>query len=256
MAIQTQKDTGSTYAVTPSMDGAVWQVATQNCVVQGVGDEFDIQYSNNSLNVSFAAGSEAVICGSFFRTTSLEAITLVANSTIYLCANIDTSKPNGSRGSFTQRTSSNMQSDNINGSGTSCDLLLYIVTTGATGVTNVVDKRNIIGVGGRTYSAGNFVGISSSDVISAKIGIDTSNHIASYNTYTTYTATQDCWAIVSYTVYRVHFEVDGVDIFCSNANSSETGIFSALIKKGQVVRTYQTGNHTGTSAKLDIYGVK
>ena len=144
MAIQTLHDTGSSNSITPKMDGGVYQVSSQDCVIGGIGDEFTIQYANNSLNVSFDAGSEAVICGAFFTTTSLEAITLTANSTIYLCANIDLSKPNGSRGSFVERTASNMQSDNLNGSGTSRDLLLYIVTTGATGVTNVVDKRKIV----------------------------------------------------------------------------------------------------------------
>lgn len=144
MAIQTQKDTGDSYPISPSMDGGVYQIATTDAVVGGVGDEFTINYSANSLSVSFAAGSEAVIGGAFFKVTSLEAVTLTANSTIYLCANIDTSAANGSRGSFVERTSSNMQHDNINGSGTSRDLLLYIVTTNGSGVTNVTDKRYIL----------------------------------------------------------------------------------------------------------------
>ena len=144
MAIQTQKDTGDSYPISPAMDGGVYQIATNDAVVGGIGDEFTISYSSSSLNVSFAAGSQAVIGGAFFKVTSLTAITLTANSTIYLCANIDTSAANGSRGSFVERTSSNMQSDNINGSGTSRDLLLYVVTTNGSGVTNVTDKRNII----------------------------------------------------------------------------------------------------------------
>lgn len=144
MAIQTQKDTGDSYPITPSMDGGLYQTATNDCVVGGIGDEFTMSYSSSSLNVSFAAGSEAVIGGAFFKVTSLEAVTLTANSTIYLCANIDTSKANGSRGSFVERTASNMQSDNINGSGISRDLLLYIVTTNGSGVSNVTDMRNIV----------------------------------------------------------------------------------------------------------------
>lgn len=148
MAIQTLHDTGSSYDIPSKFDGGVYQVATQDCVVGGVGDEFTINYSNDSLNVSFNAGSQAVIGGSFFKITSLEAITLVANSTIYLCANIDLSRPNGSTGAFAQRTSSNMQDDNINGSGSSRDLLLYIITTGVNGVISVQDKRNILEKGG------------------------------------------------------------------------------------------------------------
>lgn len=143
MAIQTQKDTGESYSITPAMDGGVYQTATIDCVVGGVGDEMQISYSSTSLNVTFAAGSEAVLCGAFFKVLSSEVITLAANSSIYLCANIDTSAANGSRGSFVQRTSSNMKHENINGGGTSRDLLLYIITTDGSGVTNVTDKRII-----------------------------------------------------------------------------------------------------------------
>ena len=147
MAIQTLHDTGDSYPITPSMDGGTYATGISDAVCKGIGDEFTISYANNSLSVSFAAGSQAVIGGAFFRITSLESVTLVANSTIYLCLNIDLSKPNGSRGSIVQRTSSNMQKDNLNGTGTSRDLLLYVVTTGASGVSSVDDKRVIKGDG-------------------------------------------------------------------------------------------------------------
>lgn len=147
MAIQTLHDTGDSYPITPKMDGGTYGTAISDCVSQGIGDEFAISYSSSSLMVQFNAGSQAIIGGAFFRVMSLEAVTLVANSTIYLCANIDLSKPNGSTGSFVQRTVSNMQSDNLNGNGTSRDLLLYVITTGASGVTNVEDKRVIKGDG-------------------------------------------------------------------------------------------------------------
>ncbi len=147
MAIQTLHDTGETYPITPKMDGGTYGTAISDCVCQGIGDEFAIQYSSNSLMVQFNAGSQCVIGGAFFRTMSLEAVTLVPNSVIYLCSNIDLSKPNGSTGSFVQRTASNMQSDNLNGAGTTRDLLLYVITTGASGVTNVEDRRVIRGDG-------------------------------------------------------------------------------------------------------------
>ena len=83
----------------------------------------------------------------FVFVKSLEAITLTPNATIYLCANIDLSKPNGQRGSFVQRTASNMMSENINSSGTQRDLLLYTINTSSNGVTSVVDKRVIRGDG-------------------------------------------------------------------------------------------------------------
>lgn len=150
MAIQTLHDTGTDQSVLSKYDGGVYSVAVRDdAIIEGIGDEFELNYSLDSLNVSFDAGSEAVICGSFFKVKSLTAITLVANSTIYLCANIDLSQPNGQTGSFVQRTSSNMQSDNLNGSGTSRDLLLYIITTGASGVTQVQDKRKILGANAR-----------------------------------------------------------------------------------------------------------
>lgn len=141
--IQTLHDTDP-YQVTPKMDGGIYQ-RFKDCVCQGIGDEFALTYSNSSLNVQFAAGSQAVIGGAYFRVMNMDAITLTANATIYLCANIDLSKANGETGSFVQRTASNMQSDNLNGSGTSRDLLLYIITTNGTGVTNVIDKRVILG---------------------------------------------------------------------------------------------------------------
>lgn len=147
MAIQTLHDTGSDYDIPSKYDGGVYATSVADCVCKGIGDEFTIGYSADSLNVTFNAGSQAVIGGSFFHVTALEAVTLVSNSTIYLCANIDLSKPNGSRGSFVQRTSSNMQSDNLNGSGTSRDLLLYVITTGSSGVVSVQDKRVIKGDG-------------------------------------------------------------------------------------------------------------
>lgn len=161
MAIQTLHDTGSTYQITPKMDGGTYGTAISDCVSQGIGDEFSIQYSSSSLMVQFNAGSQCIIGGAFFRTMSLEAVTLVPNSTIYLCANIDLSKPNGQTGSFVQRTASNMQSDNLNGNGVSRDLLLYVVTTGANGVTNVEDKRVIRG-DGTAINGYNFVVISES----------------------------------------------------------------------------------------------
>ena len=147
MAIQTLWDTGTSYPITPGMDGGVYGTGISDAVCGGIGDEFTINYTSDSLTVQFNAGSQAVIGGAFFRVMSLEALTLAANSTIYLCANINKSNANGSRGSFVQRTSSNMQNGNLNGSGSQRDLLLYVITTGANGVTNVTDRR-IIRTGG------------------------------------------------------------------------------------------------------------
>lgn len=142
--IQTLHDTGSQYDITPKMDGGTYQ-RFKDGICAGIGDEFALNYTNSSLSVQFNAGSQALIGGAFFKVMSLEAITLTANATIYLCANIDLSKTNGSTGSFVQRTSSNMRSDNLNGSGTSRDLLLYVIKTNSSGVTSVTDKRVVLG---------------------------------------------------------------------------------------------------------------
>lgn len=146
MAIQTMHDTGSEYNISPKLDGGIYQ-RFKDCICAGIGDEFTLNYSSNSLNVYFEAGSQAIIGGSFFKVTSLEALnpSLEPNSVIYLCANIDLSKPNGATGSFVQRTSSNMQSDNLNSNGVSRDLLLYVITTNASGVVSVEDRRIIMG---------------------------------------------------------------------------------------------------------------
>ena len=147
MAIQTLHDTGPTYPIKSKMDGGVYATSTPDCVIKGVGDEFTLTYASDSLNVSFRPGSQCVIGGSFFRITGDESITLPANATIYLCANIDLSRPNGQIGQFALRTSSNMRTDNINGSGTSRDLLLYVIVTGGNGVTQVQDRRVVRGDG-------------------------------------------------------------------------------------------------------------
>jgi len=147
MAIQTLHDTGEENDITSKMDGGVYGSAISDCVCKGIGDEFAITYASDTLNVSFNPGSQAIIGGSFFKVKSIESVTLSPNSTIYLCANIDLSKTNGSRGSFVQRTASNMKSENINGSGSSRDLLLYVITTGANGVVTVSDRRVVKGDG-------------------------------------------------------------------------------------------------------------
>lgn len=155
MAIQTLHDTGDTYQITPKYDGGVYATGISDCVCKGIGDEFAINYTGTSLDVSFNSGSEAVIGGSFFRIKSLEAVTLTPNATIYLCANIDLSRPNGQRGAFVQRTASNMMAENLNTStGTTRDLLLYVITTSNTGVSSVVDKRIIKGDGNAVSGIG------------------------------------------------------------------------------------------------------
>lgn len=139
MAIQTIYDEEIT--IPSEFDAGVYRLASEDCVCAGIGDEFALNYSASSLQVSFNVGSQAVLCGGFFRVTSQTSITLPANSTIQLCARIDKSQQ--VKGSFQALSASQIQKQNINGSGTVRDLVLYEVKTNANGVTSITDKRVI-----------------------------------------------------------------------------------------------------------------
>ena len=152
MAVQTiyevgeEKDGKILYQIDAKYDAAVYALAIEDCICQGIGDEFKLNYASDSLNAYFNEGSEAVIGGSFFKITSLHSISLPPNSTFYLCATIDLSAQNGYKGQFTiipQLT--NIRTGNLNGSGSARDLVLYQITTNSSGVTMVTDKRVIRG---------------------------------------------------------------------------------------------------------------
>ena len=141
--IRTLKDTGADYPISSNIDGAVYSVATQDCVIGGMGDEFSITTSASSLSLTFTKGSVAVLCGNAFWLTTDETVTLPANSTFNLCVRINTSKSNGETGSFECLTEAGMKNNNINNGGIR-DLILYTITTSANGVASIVDKRTII----------------------------------------------------------------------------------------------------------------
>lgn len=141
--IRTLKDTGAEYPISSNVDGAVYAIATQDCIVGGMGDEFAVITSINSLNLTFKKGSIAVLCGNAFWLTDDVEVTLPANSTIFLCLRIDTAKPNGQKGSFECLTEAGIKKDNINNEGIR-DLAIYKITTSSNGVTACEDKRVII----------------------------------------------------------------------------------------------------------------
>ena len=141
--IRTLKDTGADFPISSNIDGSVYAIATQDCVIGGMGDEFSITTSASSLSLTFTQGSVAVLCGNAFWLTADETVILPANSTFNLCARIDTSKPNGQKGSFECLTEAGMKNNNINNGGIR-DLILYTITTSANGVASIVDKRTII----------------------------------------------------------------------------------------------------------------
>lgn len=152
--IRTLKDTGANYPISSNIDGSVYAIATQDCVIGGMGDEFSITTSANSLSLTFTKGSVAVLCGNAFWLTADETVTLPANSTFNLCARINTSKPNGQTGSFECLTEASMKNNNINNGGIR-DLILYTITTSANGVVSLVDKRAIITT--TTYATKDYV---------------------------------------------------------------------------------------------------
>lgn len=142
--MQSLYDTGDEHDIQSTYDGAVYDIAVGgDCVCSGIGDEFNMTYSASSLTVSFTKGSEAIIGGAFFKVNDDGGVSveLEPESTIYLCARIDKTQPNGQTAQFAQCTAQSMKKENLNGSGNIRDLLLYVITTNANGVVDVQDKR-------------------------------------------------------------------------------------------------------------------
>lgn len=142
MAIRTLKDTGSEYPIPCEVDGSVYSLIANDCVIAGRGDEFTLNYTSSSLIASIKKGSQAILCGNAFWITTDESITLISNSTFYLCLRIDTSQPNGQTGLLVCLTESAMKSDNINEGGIR-DMALYQIVTSSSGVTTCTDVRKI-----------------------------------------------------------------------------------------------------------------
>lgn len=227
MAVQVLYDRG--IELTPEVDAGVYACAITDGVVKGIGNNFNLNYSENSLDVSFSAGSMAVICGAFFKVTSTTSVRLTANSTIYLCASIDKSVADGTKGSFVMRTISNMKSENLNASGKVRDLLLYIITTSGTGVQSVVDKRTYSAInstklsitsGGKTVATfPNADGEDTTiDLDVCRWGIDASKLIKSFNqnSTATYTANQDSVVLLDQAAPYFGVYIDGVKLWGTN----------------------------------------
>lgn len=270
MAIQTLHDTGEEYKITPKYDGGVYASGVKDGVCKGIGDEFTLNYTNNSLAISFNAGSQAVICGAFFKVTSSETITLSANTTTYLCANIDLSKANGRRGSFEQRASSEIANGNLNGDGTSRDLLLYVITTGTSGVTNVIDRRPIIStpkyldeasklnlkinnVNVGTYNPNSVSDMTLNINAPAGFGINTQRLLASFNqnSNVSYTATENCVCIFGSASQYGGIYIDNVMLWGASGGSYQIARFFPLAKGQNITCTYGNG-----TISFKVYAVK
>lgn len=239
MAIQTIQDKGEQYLVTSNVDGATYRLMGQDCICEGMGDEFTINYSEASLDVTFAKNSQAVICGNALWLTDSETVTLTANSTIYLCLRINPQNPYGKTGSIVQLTEAQISNGNVN-AGETCDLLLYIVTTGTNGVTSVVDKRNIIG-----SNNGNIFDITDVTITASSFVADTTyadypykatyaNSKITSNTCCDVIFTVDSLALVSFA--PVNNSIDGgLEIYADSVPASDVSIARITCRKANVL---------------------
>lgn len=132
-------------SINASQDGAIYDVFAggQSFIIDQIGEEFLIETSESSLQVTIGAG-EAIIRGRHITATADNQITLPASSTIYLCLRIDLTQTAGNEGSLVALTSEEaIQNGNLNAGQNVCDLLLYTVTTSVNGVSGSTDKRDI-----------------------------------------------------------------------------------------------------------------
>lgn len=144
--IQTLFDTGQDNLVQSAYDAGIYELISDDAVIDGVGDEYEMHTTAGSLSVTFNAGSQSIIGGAFHRILTTQTVTLPANSTVNVCATIDLTNPNGATGSITCKSDNDLRKDNLaTGSGIR-DLVLYRVTTNGSGITGTpIDKRVIKG---------------------------------------------------------------------------------------------------------------
>lgn len=143
MSFITQTNSGNTILINAEQDGALNHVLAKDIIFQGIGDEFEVTYSSSSLGISVGSG-EGVIGGRTIRADASNTITLSASSVIYLVLRIDLTQTYGNEGMLYALTSlASMQTDDLNSGGTKRDMLLATITTNGSGVTNLVDNRDI-----------------------------------------------------------------------------------------------------------------
>ena len=160
--VQTLYDIG--IDITPEMDGGVYGAAVSDCVCKGIGDNFRARTTSGAAQITFNAGSQAIIGGSFFRLTGNCVIDLSnnRNQTFNLYAKIDKGQPIGSIGTFSIKPSGTAaEVGNLNGSDNVREMLLYTVTTDANGYpSTIVDKRTLKENGDASFGGLQFVYLS------------------------------------------------------------------------------------------------
>ena len=114
----------------------------QSYVIEGVGQELQVNYSSQSFVVELLSG-EAVICGGSMMSEGEEnTLTLGANETGYVVIRVDLSQT-GENICQLYKTPSLVQGNINNGSDYIYDLPLYQYATNGNGVQNFNDVRNI-----------------------------------------------------------------------------------------------------------------
>ena len=125
-------------------DGALfnWALSGLDFILDGIGSNFEMMYQGGSLSVSVGTG-HALIGGRHFVAEEMNTIDLEANSTIYLCLRVDLTQLEGQEGMLYANTSADIADDDLNNTNGQRDMLIAVITTDGTGITNLVDKRPI-----------------------------------------------------------------------------------------------------------------
>lgn len=144
MGIRTLKDIGSSYKIPQKVDARIYSLISEDCVIKNAGGEFKANYTEGSLEVTFAANSQAIIDGNAFWLEEDTSITLPASSTFNIALRIDTTQPYGSTGSIVALTDAELKYSSINNEGSAVrDFPLYKITTNGSEITSIVDIRTI-----------------------------------------------------------------------------------------------------------------
>lgn len=127
-------------------DGAIYNTfaGNQDYVIAGIGDEFEIVSSPTSFVLTLGTG-EGIVCGRHVTEVTESGtnsmIQLEPNDSGYVVIRMDLTRPAGTEAYFT--TVQVLERENLNASGTVCDLPLYGYVTGENGVTSFIDIRKI-----------------------------------------------------------------------------------------------------------------
>jgi hypothetical protein len=111
-------------------------------VIEDIGDELEVTYSNNSFVVTLGTG-EAVICGGSMVSEGVaSAVTLGTNESGYIVIEVDLSQTGANICQF-KNVASLVQNDINDGSSVLYDFPLYAYTTDGNGVSSMTDMRVI-----------------------------------------------------------------------------------------------------------------